>query len=275
MNHGLRNWNEYHERFDYLGRYGDVIRFRDLPNEIRIDKVADHYGVGGNAAGKGLIVCGSPGEISNDKLLGDSDFDLAQDYGERDTTSYAYFQAQREIVWATIALSASDQLRQKMAWALSQILVVVKDAINSRKRNTEIFLQYYDILVRNAFGNYRDILKEISYSPLMAENLSFLQSKSHAYMWERTKKRTFADENFAREIMQLFSTGLMKLQLDGTPVTDETGKHIDVYTTRHIMSFARAWTGFDMQLQRGNMENYERSGNRLDPMKIVPEWRDK
>jgi uncharacterized protein (DUF1800 family) len=81
------------------------------------------------------------------------------------------------------------------------MLVVVTDAIGSANRNTEWFFAYHDIFIRNAFGNYRDILRDISYSPLMAENLSFLQSKSSAYLWERYRIKAQADENFAREIM--------------------------------------------------------------------------
>eukprot|EP00551_Chaetoceros_affinis_P001117 CAMPEP_0203636574 /NCGR_PEP_ID=MMETSP0088-20131115/3102_1 /ASSEMBLY_ACC=CAM_ASM_001087 /TAXON_ID=426623 /ORGANISM="Chaetoceros affinis, Strain CCMP159" /LENGTH=77 /DNA_ID=CAMNT_0050490757 /DNA_START=23 /DNA_END=253 /DNA_ORIENTATION=+ len=76
-----------------------------------------------------------------------------------------------------IALDSLDQLRQRVSWAMSQILVVVKLAITSQAPRSEQFLAYYDIFVRNAFGNYRDILREISYNALMAENLSFLQSK--------------------------------------------------------------------------------------------------
>jgi hypothetical protein len=75
---------------------------------------------------------------------------------------------------------------------VSQLLVVVKDAIGSQRNKSEWFLHYYDIFVRHAFGNYRDILKEISYSPLMAENLSFLGSKSSAYMLERYRVKTSA-----------------------------------------------------------------------------------
>ncbi len=78
--------------------------------------------------------------------------------------------------------------------------MVVTGAIGSAKGNTEWFFSYYDIFVRNAFGNYRDILREISFNPLMAENLSFLQSKSSAYLWDSNVKAQ-ADENFAREIM--------------------------------------------------------------------------
>ena len=88
-----------------------------------------------------------------------------------------------------------------MAWALAQLLVVVQSSIEVEYRHKEVFLGYYYIFVRNAFGNYRDILREISYNPLMAENLSFLQSKSAAYMWETQGKISFADENFVREII--------------------------------------------------------------------------
>jgi len=76
-----------------------------------------------------------------------------------------------------ITLSVQDQLRQRMAWALSQILVVTRRQIND-DGFTEAYLNYYDIFVRNAFGNYRDVLKQVSQSPMMAEMLSFLESKS-------------------------------------------------------------------------------------------------
>ncbi len=78
--------------------------------------------------------------------------------------------------------------------------MVVPGAVSIADSHTEAFLTYYDIFVRNAFGNYGDILREISYSPLMAENLSFLQSKSAAYMWETQGKISFADENFVSRI---------------------------------------------------------------------------
>ena len=109
----------------------------------------------------------------------------------------------REYVWTTVVHDSDDQLCQRVAWTLAQLLVVARGAISVQGSHTEPFLTYYDIFTKNAFGNYRDVLKEISYSPLMAENLSFLQSKSAAYMWEHLDKVAFADENFAREIMQL------------------------------------------------------------------------
>ena len=75
---------------------------------------------------------------------------------------------------------------------LLKILVVVKSAIGSERGRSEWFLYYYDIFVRNAFGNYRDVLKEVSYNPLMAENLSFLGSKSSAYTLEQYNVKTLA-----------------------------------------------------------------------------------
>jgi len=75
-----------------------------------------------------------------------------------------------------ITLSSQDQLRQRMAW-LSQILIVTPKQINEIGLS-EAYLNYYDNFVRNAFGSYRDILKEVSQSPMMAEMLSFLESKS-------------------------------------------------------------------------------------------------
>ena len=71
-------------------------------------------------------------------------------------------------------------------------MVVVKDAIANEAGQSEWFLAYYDIFVRNVFGNYRDVLREVSYNSLMAENLSFLGSKSAAYMLERYNVQTSA-----------------------------------------------------------------------------------
>jgi len=272
-NHPMDRWEMHHVKFDYVGRMYDTVRFRDLPNELRRSEVAVHYGATGDVGGSGILVCGSPGEVTNDPSLGDV-FDATND-DDTDSTSSGFFSRQREVTWTMSVMSAEDQLRQRAAWALAQILVVVTDAIRTQDRNTEIFLAYYDIFVRHAFGNYRDILREISYSPLMAENLSYLQSKSHAYVRERDSILAFADENFAREIMQLFTIGMLQLNIDGSPKLDADGNVMPTYTNQNIMEFARVWTGFDYQTRRGNTEDYRRSDNRLDPMKIDADWRDK
>ncbi len=84
----------------------------------------------------------------------------------------------------------------------------------------------------------------------------------------------FIDENFAREIMQLFTMGTLKLKMDGSPKLDVNGSTILAYTNDDIESLSRAWTGFDRQDIRGNIE-ITSSGNEVDPMSIITEWRDR
>ena len=80
--------------------------------------------------------------------------------------------------------------------------------------NTETFLAYYDIFVRNAFGSYRDVLREVVYSPMMAEMLTYYESKSSEHIWNKDGSFQYADEKFARKISQLFIIGLMELNMD-------------------------------------------------------------
>jgi len=166
--------------------------FVDLPNEMRTDEVAEHFGDAPGSTGSAVVTCGSPGEVANDPTLGHYFVPVHEkgtDWGLREQKGDVFF---------NVVLNAQDQLRQRVAFALSQILVVVDVATAIVGDHTEAYLSYHDILVRNAFGNYRDILKQVSFNPLMAENLSFIQSKSTAHMWEHQQKHAFADENFAR-----------------------------------------------------------------------------
>jgi hypothetical protein len=112
-----------------------------------------------------------------------------------------------------------------------------------------------------------------AFSPLMAQMLSYLESKSSEFVWKHQKDIQFADENFAREIMQLFSIGLVKLNVDGTPKLDSRGETIATYNNDDITEYARLWTGFRDQMQRGNTEE-RGSMNSLDPMAIHLPWRD-
>jgi uncharacterized protein (DUF1800 family) len=119
-------------------------------------------------------------------LLGrDNHFEFLESHKDGDD-----LRNQKKNLWNSIALWSDDQLRQRMAWALSQILVVTPNQINNQEI-TEAYANYYDIFVRNAFGNYRDILKEVAYSPMMAEMLSFLESKSSAYVLRTTGDQAY------------------------------------------------------------------------------------
>ena len=134
-------------------------------------------------------------------------------------------------------------------------------------------IAYNDIFIRNAFGNYRDVLKEVAYSPLMAEMLTFLNSRSLRYTWHYNRKVEYPDENFAREIMQLFSVGLTKLNLDGSHVVDVNDESVRAYSNDDIVEYARVWTGFVRRGRRGNIEDAIKN-NRIDPMQINLEYRD-
>lgn len=274
--HPMNRWYTHgvEPNIAYVGRLGDEISFRDLPSELKTDAVAEFFGATPNSViDGGVIVCGSSGEVANDPTLTEV-FDVVSN--KIYTTSDDNHNNQKTVVWTEIALNGGDQLRQRMAWALAQVVTAVPANIDAYV-NTEIYTNFYDIFVRQAFGNYRDILAEASYSPLMAEHLSYLKSKSHSYVYESENKRNSrADENFAREVMQLFSIGLFLLNDDGTPVLDTDGNQIQTYTNEDIESLARAWTGFDRTPVRGNYEESDTgtADNRLDPMQIVPDYRD-
>ncbi|CAN5297023.1 DUF1800 family protein [soil metagenome] len=131
-----------------------------------------------------------------------------------------------------------DQLRQRVSYALSQIFVT------SLSNNTVSdapcgAAAYLDILNRNAFGNVRDLLKEVTLSPVMGEYLSMKESAKADPVLQ-----TLPDENYAREIMQLFSIGTVMLNLDGTPVLDGLGKPVPAYTEDTVKNLARALSGW-------------------------------
>lgn len=160
------------------------------------------------------------------------------------------------MVWTMKAMYAQDQLRQRVAWALSQIIVVGAD--DRKDEWNEKWAHFYDIFVRNAFGNFRDILGAVTYSPLMGHYLTYELNKCY------DQSGTYADENYAREIMQLFTIGLEKLNSDGTPILDSDNAPIPTYGNEQIMDVARVFTGFRDPHTRENIEGW----NRIDPMKM-------
>jgi uncharacterized protein (DUF1800 family) len=134
------------------------------------------------------------------------------------------------------AVEAPDQLRQRMAFALSQILVVSADS--QVGRTPQALSHYVDILARGAFGNYRDLLESVTYSPAMAIYLTYLRNEKADQMTGRVP-----DENYAREILQLFSIGVVALDADGSPRTDGQGGEVELYDNDDITQLARVFTG--------------------------------
>jgi len=146
--------------------------------------------------------------------------------------------------WFDTSLTAKDQLRQKVTYALSQI-IVESDFEPIFIRRAEALATYYDILQRNAFGNYENLLNEISLSSGMGVFLTFNGSKK-SYQNE-ANITVYPDENYARELMQLFSLGLIELNMDGTAVLDDNGNPIPIYTQEDVNELARVFTGWDLK----------------------------
>ena len=136
----------------------------------------------------------------------------------------------------------SDQLRQRMAYAMSQLLVV-SSTIFPLYGRTEGLAFYYDILAENAFGNYETLLQNVLRSPAMGVFLSSAMNQKASL-----SKNTGPDENLAREFMQLFTIGPYELELDGSRKTDDTGKSIPTYTQNDIVEMAKVLTGWNLFL---------------------------
>jgi uncharacterized protein (DUF1800 family) len=165
----------------------------------------------------------------------------------------------RKLQFFRNAMTAPDQLRQRVAWALSQIVVAANIGEQDGTGNpTAMVQQYQDILLRNAFGNYRTLLREMSVSPIMGTYLTLVNS-------QRANPTTGLqpDENYARELWQLFTIGTFRLNPDGTVMLDGQGRPLETYTIAEIQESARALTGWNYAPAAGqpNMGN----NNPLNP----------
>lgn len=139
--------------------------------------------------------------------------------------------------WFVRVLSAPDQLRQRVAFAFSEILVVSERG-NGLGNDGLALGAYYDILLRHALGNYRDLLEDVTLSPAMGRYLSMYRNRK-----PDAANNIQADENYAREVMQLFSIGLVKLNRDGTPVL-VNGQTVPTYDGDVVRNLARVFTGW-------------------------------
>jgi uncharacterized protein (DUF1800 family) len=141
-----------------------------------------------------------------------------------------------QYAWWHAALTKPDVLRQRVAYALSEIFVI---STNSDIRNDgEAVASYYNMLMKNAFGNYRELIEDVARHPAMGIYLSHFRNQK-----ADTTLHIHPDENFARELLQLFSIGLYKLNLNGTHKTDGSGNSIPAYNQDDIRSLARVFTG--------------------------------
>ncbi|MFT4768732.1 MAG: hypothetical protein ACI8RN_001870, partial [Glaciecola sp.] len=139
--------------------------------------------------------------------------------------------------WWHTSITADDQLRQRVAYSLSQIFVI-SDEVSALLLSPYGTSNYYDMLLRNAFGNVRDLMRDVTLHPAMGIYLSHLNNAK-----SNPETGTFPDENYAREVMQLFSIGLFELNLDGSETLGDNGQPIPTYDNEDIREFAKIYTG--------------------------------
>ena len=142
------------------------------------------------------------------------------------------------MAWYQI-MASPDQVRRRMALALSEFFVV---SGNGLQLNWPAFhmARYWDLLCEHAFGNFRTLLEQITLSHAMGSFLNTLGNQK-----EDPQSGRVPDENFAREVMQLFTIGLVELSIDGTPKKGPNGQAIETYTLRDVSNLARVFTGYN------------------------------
>ena len=176
-------------------------------------------------------------------------------------------QPDRVDIWFRNAVNGDDQLRQRVAFALSEILVVSQQG--ALVSFPFALADYYDVLARNAFANYRDLLEEVTLHPAMGIYLSMLGNEK-----PNVALNIRPDENYARELMQLFSIGLVQLNIDGTPVLDAQNQPIPTYDQAVIEGFAHVFTGWHF----AGAPSFEFAAptptNRTQPMQLYGDFHD-
>lgn len=176
--------------------------------------------------------------------------------------------------WWDNVVNGEDRLRQRIALALSEILVV---SDNSELINfPHGVAAYYDILSKHAFGNYRDLLWDVTLNPSMGYYLSHINNPK-----TDEENNIHPDENYAREIMQLFTIGLYELNNDGSRKLDGSGLWIPTYDNDDIKGLAKVFTGLSGSKYADEEITFPvifgldfRAYSLLDPMKMFPLWHE-
>ena len=170
-------------------------------------------------------------------------------------------------IWFRNSLWGEDQLRQRVAFALSEILVVSQ--IGALQGRPFAVADYYDLLVRNAFGNYRDLIEQVTLHPAMGVYLSMLGNER-----PNPDLNIRPDENYARELMQLFSIGLVELNIDGTVRLDANAQPIPTYDQEIIEGFAHVFTGWTWANSPSFGSGRVPIRSQYTPMEFWPDFHD-
>ena len=145
------------------------------------------------------------------------------------------------------SLAGTDQLRQRVRYSLGELFVVSSEPNFSIASMPRGEASYYDTLGTDAFGNFRTLLNDVTLSPMMGQFLNMLGN-------DKGNATTDPDENYAREVMQLFTIGLYQLNDDGSQKLDATGQPIPTYSNNDVMGLAAVFTGFSWNIPGDDTE---------------------
>lgn len=169
--------------------------------------------------------------------------------------------------WWTNSINAPDELRQRIAFALSEIFVVSENGV--LENHADCLSSYYDMLLDNAFGNFRTLLENVTLHPAMGQYLDMQGNAAGSII-----TGVHADENYAREVQQLFTIGLNREWPDGTLILDENDNLVPTYNQNVVMGFASVFTGWNYyQTNQANGQlpsNWYPAANYTNPMVLVP-----
>lgn len=172
-------------------------------------------------------------------------------YGYDDTVYMGGQGGADNMLWRKL-IASPDQLRQRMTFALSEILVISVGGLAATVFRAFSAGYYWDILEANAFGNYRTLLEQVSRSPAMGSYLTYRGNQK-----ADSGRGSIPDENYAREIMQLFTIGLLQLNLDGS-LKLVNGTPQETYTQEDVSGLARVFTGWNIDTSVGTISTVDR-----------------
>jgi uncharacterized protein (DUF1800 family) len=193
-----------------------------------------------------------------------------EDYANQDYFSTTFH---TQVMWQQF-LDSNDQLRKRIAFALSEYFVVSANGLDAVWHGLGL-CHYWDLLNKYAFGNFRDLLEEVTLNPMMGQYLSLRGSQKED---DSTGRRP--DENYAREVMQLFTIGIAQLNSDGTVKKDSNGNAIPTYSNDDVTNVARALSGWDWQVKASEQldkepwltPDYVKRQMTSDPAKMIYTW---
>lgn len=167
---------------------------------------------------------------------------------------YSRTQPADAMIWNQLMAGGSG-VRKRVALALSEFFVVSLNAVDSLIWRAQGMGAYWDMLNARAFGNFRDVLEDVSLAPVMGV---YLNTRGNRKADARTGR--VPDENFGREIMQLFSIGLHELNIDGTDRLDGSGQPIETYDNDDVTGIAKVFTGYDLDFSATTMHPHPTGG---------------